>query len=105
LDLAVYVGDARRQEAIRTIFANSLRRLGNLYTPVERVLSTTRVPALVGWGDRDPFFPVEVGRRTAALLPGSRFRVYEDAGHFLPEERPQAIAEDLRELASHLRPR
>jgi pimeloyl-ACP methyl ester carboxylesterase len=57
------------------------------------------VPAVVGWGDRDPFFPVAIGQRTAALIPDAQFRLYEGAGHFLPEERPAQLATDLLELA------
>lgn len=103
IDLADYVGDDRQQAAIAIIFSNSLRRLTELYAPVERALRAAHVPALVGWGDRDPFFPVAVGRRTADALPGARFRLYEGAGHFLPEERPDELASDLVELAATAR--
>lgn len=98
LDLDHYVGDPSQHAAIRAIFASSLRRLRELYTPVEAALAEVRVPTVVGWGDRDPFFPVEVGRRTADLIPNARFRLYPGAGHFLPEERPDEIAADLLEL-------
>ena len=98
LDLRTYLGDSHQQAAIATIFSSSLRRLRELYAPVEAALASARVPALVGWGDRDPFFPVATGRRTAALIPGARFRLYEGAGHFLPEERPHEVAGDLAEL-------
>ena len=94
-----YVADERAHRSIATIFATSLRRLDELYRPVAETLATVGVPTLVGWGDRDPFFPVEIGQRTADLVPGARFRVYEGAGHFLPEERPDELAGDLRHLA------
>ena len=100
LDLDRYVGDRRRQAAIAMIFAASLHRIEELYTPVEAALGAVDVPAFVGWGDRDPFFPVVVGRRTAALIPGARFRLYEGAGHFLPEERPADVGDDLAALAA-----
>ncbi len=98
LDLDRYLGDAAQRAAIATIFASSLRRMCELYMPVEAALSTVKVPSLVGWGDRDPFFPVAIGQRTAAVIPGARFRLYERAGHFLPEERPEDVAADLQEL-------
>lgn len=100
LDVDRYLGDRSQQAAIATIFGASLRRLRELYAPVEVALRATRVPTLVGWGTRDPFFPVAVGRRTAALIADARFRVYDDAGHFLPEERPDQLAADLLELAT-----
>jgi pimeloyl-ACP methyl ester carboxylesterase len=104
LDASIYIGDASQHDAIATIFRNSLRRLAELYQPVSDALRSVAVPTIVGWGDHDPFFSVAVGRRTADLIPGARFRVYEGAGHFLPEERPDDIAHDLLELAAATRP-
>ena len=98
LDRRAYVGDREQRRAIRKIFATSLRGLAERYEPIAENLSTIDVPTLVLWGDRDPFFPVEQGRRLAAAIPGARFAVYEGAGHFLPEERAEAFAEDLRML-------
>ena len=99
LDLDHYLGDARQVAAIRSIFAASLRRIRELYTPVMAALESAEVPAVVGWGDRDPFFDVATGRRTAALIPGAHFRLYEGAGHFLPAERPHEVAADVLALA------
>jgi pimeloyl-ACP methyl ester carboxylesterase len=48
-------------------------------------------------GDRDPFFSVEQGERTAAAARAS-FSLYPDAGHFLPQERPTEVAADLNAL-------
>ena len=96
-DLDHYLGNDHQHAAIRTIFASSLRRLHELYAPVEAALRTVTVPSLVGWGSRDPFFPVAIGRRTAELI-GGKFRLYQDAGHFLPEERPDEVAVDLLKL-------
>lgn len=100
LDPDRYIGNGRSRRAIATIFAASLRRLRELYTPVEAALRTVTVPAVVGWGDRDPFFPVALGERTARLVPGARFRLYAGAGHFVPAERPAEVAADLLELAA-----
>lgn len=94
-----YIASRQARRSIATIFAASLRRLEELYAPVAETLATVRVPTLVGWGDRDPFFPVAVGRRTADLIPGAAFRLYDGAGHFLPEERSDELAADLEHLA------
>lgn len=100
LDLDRYLGGKHQRTAIASIFETSLRRLGELYVPVEQALATAAVPAIVGWGDRDPFFPVAIGRRTAELLPDARFRLYEGAGHFLPDERPDELTADVLALAA-----
>lgn len=77
----------------RRIFQTSLRDLPALYGPVQAALSCIRVPCVVIWGDRDPFFPVSVGEQTAARIPGATFTVLPGCGHFLPQEAPQAFAE------------
>lgn len=100
LELNRYLGGKGQRAAIASIFEASLRRLGELYVPVEHAFATAGVPALVGWGDRDPFFPVAIGRRTAELLPDARFRLYEGAGHFLPDERPNELSADMLALAA-----
>lgn len=102
-DLDRYLGDKGQAEAIRTIFAASLRQLAELYRPIEDALGAISVPTLVGWGDHDPFFPVEHGRRTARAIPGAELRLYEGAGHFLPEERPEEVAADIARLVAKVR--
>jgi pimeloyl-ACP methyl ester carboxylesterase len=92
IDPVAAVGDRDQARAIATIFSASLTRLAELYGPIEQSLSTVSVPAFVAWGDCDPFFSVEQGRRTARAIAGSRFDVFEGAGHFLPEERPAEVA-------------
>lgn len=98
LDRSRYVGDKVQSRAIATIFGESLRRIEELYVPVEAALRSVTVPAVVGWGDRDLLFPVEIGQRTADAIPGARFSLYEGAGHFLPEERPAEVAADIASL-------
>jgi pimeloyl-ACP methyl ester carboxylesterase len=98
LDPSTYLGDADQARSIRTILAGSLSSLRELYEPVERYARTISVPTFVGWGTRDPFFPVAQGERAAAALSTS-LRLYPDAGHFLPEERAAEIASDLALLA------
>ena len=97
IDSATYLGDARQVRAIRTVFAGSLSHLRELYAPVEAQLVHVTVPRFVGWGDKDPFFSVAQGERTARALRVP-LRVYPGAGHFLPAERPHELAADLRKL-------
>jgi pimeloyl-ACP methyl ester carboxylesterase len=98
IDLEAAVGDRHQRRAIRLVFEASLTRLVDLYRPIQEGLGNIDVPTLVGWGERDPFFSVDQGRRTAAAVPGARFRLYGGAGHFLPEERPHEVASDVAQL-------
>lgn len=76
----------------RQIFINSLRHLDALYRPIEESLSSITVPTTVIWGDADPFFPVSVGKRTTAAIPGARYLEFTQCGHFVPEEQPSQVA-------------
>ena len=98
LDESVWLGDARQRSTIRTIFTAALQELEERYSPLEESLETVRCPTLVAWGDQDPFFPVELGRRTAAALDDARFVVFEDCGHFVPAEQPGRLAREIRKL-------
>lgn len=57
-----------------------------------------RAPVLVVYADTDRFFPVAAGRRLAGLLHDARFRVIEDCGHFLQEEKPARFAAQILEF-------
>lgn len=52
-------------------------------------------PALVMWADDDAWFSTAVGRRVAGDLPGASYVEVTDAGHFLPEDRPERVAEEI----------
>lgn len=98
LDRELLLGDRAQSRAVAALFGSALRQLRERYTPVEHALRALRVPTLVIWGDRDPFFALEQGRRTAAAAPGAELRVYEGAGHFTAEEQPERFAADVAAL-------
>jgi pimeloyl-ACP methyl ester carboxylesterase len=50
------------------------------------------IPALIIWGSEDLFQPIHYGARLAAAMPRARFVKVERAGHFLPEDAPEALA-------------
>lgn len=98
-DADVYLGDGRQRRSIATIFGGALTRLAELYAPVEQALHAVGVPSLVGWGDRDPFFPLAQGERTAAAL-GAPLHVFERTGHFVPHERPVDVARCIEKVVT-----
>jgi pimeloyl-ACP methyl ester carboxylesterase len=98
-DADVYLGDRRQRRTIAAIFSEALSSLPELYAPVAAALESVEVPVLVGWGDRDPFFPVEQAERTAAAANG-RLRIFEGVGHFLPHECPTELADEIAGLAT-----
>lgn len=81
------------------IFQRSLADLKKNYGDIEDMLPGIDVPTLVLWGARDPFFPVSVGERTHKAIKNSLLKVYPDTGHFVPEERPAEVAQDIIDFA------
>lgn len=82
----------RSRRWTRRIFLDSLQNLSVRYAAVEAMLPAIACPTTVLWGDRDPFFPITVGARTASRIPAATFEVLPRCGHFIPEERPAAVA-------------
>jgi len=90
------LASAQGVASTRRIFLASLRDLAGLYGPVARAAEEIAVPSAVLWGDRDPFFPLSVGERSARAVRG-RLHVLAGCGHFVPEERPDEVARVVRE--------
>ena len=86
----------------RRIFQRSLADLKTNYGAIQDMLGGIGIPTLVLWGDRDPFFATDVGERTARAIPGAQLRVFRDTGHFVPEERPSDVAEEMHAFVSGL---
>jgi pimeloyl-ACP methyl ester carboxylesterase len=49
-------------------------------------------PTLIVWSANDSWFPVRLGERLHAAIPGSRFVVVDDARVFLAEDQPEELA-------------
>jgi pimeloyl-ACP methyl ester carboxylesterase len=104
LDSQIYLGDASQRHAIATIFVHALRELDSRYAFAEPTLRRLDAPVLVAWGERDPFFPLTQADRTVAAARHGRLAVYDGARHFLPDERPEQLASDLRRLTQDSTP-
>jgi len=68
---------------------------------IGQALRTSAAPALVLWGERDSFLPIEtVGRPLAALLDAAL--VVLPGGHFTPLDCPAEVAAALRGFLARL---
>jgi len=96
-------GTFRRADFKRHLTPSALRQTHRLfrhrltgYTPphadTAALLSRLDVPTLALWGDSDPFCPVHAARRLVRALPNASLSIFEDTGHFVPEERPEMTA-------------
>jgi len=59
-------------------------------------------PALVLWGEDDTRFSTAYGRRLAGDLSGSAWVPVSGAGHLLPWERPERVAEEISGFVADL---
>ncbi len=59
------------------------------------------IPVLLCWGLKDRFFPIDLLERWNKALPHASVRAYTEAGHFVHEEAPAELAEDIRAFLSH----
>jgi pimeloyl-ACP methyl ester carboxylesterase len=66
---------------------------------LRRWLRRIRVATLLVWGASDGIVSVDYGRAYAAQIPGARFEVVEDAGHYPHVEQPQRVAELVERFA------
>ena len=81
-------------------FADEDRRRGHLelyrsgdfdkLVPYEGRLTALGLPALILWGEDDRFAGVEMAERFHEELPDSELVLFENAGHFVWDDRPSA---------------
>lgn len=84
-------------------FADEPRRRGQLdlyrsgdfekLEAYEGRLAQLGVPALILWGEEDPFAPVAGAHRFQRELPGSELVVIEGTGHFVVDDAPERCGE------------
>ena len=79
-----FTDDVRRRGQLELYRSGDFEKL----RPYEGRLAALGVPALLLWGEDDPFAPVAGAHRFAAELPGARLEVLPGTGHFLFDEAP-----------------
>ena len=73
--------------------------------PYQGRLGQLGVPALLLWGAKDEFAPVAGAHRFKGELPEARLVVVEEAGHFLQEDAPERVAEEVAGFLADVQPR
>jgi pimeloyl-ACP methyl ester carboxylesterase len=64
----------------------------------DRLYLAERMPTLLLWGERDPIIPIRHGRAAADQIPGSRFEVFPDSGHFPHRDEPRRFVKVLSDF-------
>jgi cis-3-alkyl-4-acyloxetan-2-one decarboxylase len=55
-------------------------------------------PTAIVWGRRDPYLAPLIAEELAACIPGAELTMFDDAGHFVMEERPEETMSALTRL-------
>lgn len=87
----VHADEARRRNVLDLYRSGELSEL----EPYEGRLGALGVPALMLWGEDDPFAPVAGAHRFAREIPDSRVIVVEGAGHFVYADAPERCAQEV----------
>lgn len=105
----VYFDDEKITDDMVNRYYYLLRREGNRQATLDRLIGNKRavdldfsklkMPVLIMWGAEDTWIPVANGKRLAASIPKSKFKVFENVGHVPMEELP---TETVREYLSFL---
>lgn len=92
----------------RRAFVHTARGLidigGQRIDASDKLYLSAAVPTLIVWGDRDPVIPVGHAHSAHELMPGSRLRVFENAGHFPHQDEPAEFAAELTDFVSTTQP-
>jgi pimeloyl-ACP methyl ester carboxylesterase len=92
----------------RTAFIHTLRSVidlgGQRVSATNRLYLASEMPALIVWGDRDPFIPSTHGHAAHAAMPGSRLEIFEGSGHFPHRDDPGRFAALVAEFIATTAP-
>jgi pimeloyl-ACP methyl ester carboxylesterase len=55
-------------------------------------------PVMLLWGDRDNLIPARQALEFTRLMKGSILRMFEGCGHFLHNEKPEEVADAVRDF-------
>jgi non-heme chloroperoxidase len=92
--------DAMVAESLKVparVWRNHLRQVLDAPPPADA--GQIEGPALILWGDRDPYAPRADQERLAAEIPDARLLVMEGVGHVPFWERPERTAAEIASFA------
>jgi pimeloyl-ACP methyl ester carboxylesterase len=95
-----YLLPSRRDPAVRHDLRRFLRGVHRRHTlAAARSLPGFTKPVLLAWAAEDRLFPLELAHRLAGLLPRATVISIPDSYTFIPEDRPERLAELVVDFA------
>jgi pimeloyl-ACP methyl ester carboxylesterase len=83
---------------------NIIDMTGQRVSGLDKLYLSAGVPTLIVWGGRDGIIPAAHGAKAAAVLPGSRFELFEQAGHFPHCDEPARFTDLLLDFIDSTTP-
>ncbi|MDP9341322.1 MAG: alpha/beta hydrolase [Actinomycetota bacterium] len=93
-----YVAPFDGVEGARAFFRAARAIDGQGLAGREAELARLDVPALLVWGEDDPYIPVEMADRLADTLAHATEVLLPGCSHFLPEDAPETLADLMSEF-------
>jgi pimeloyl-ACP methyl ester carboxylesterase len=94
------LSDSVRRRAFVLTARNVIDTAGQRVSGLDKLYLSAGMPTLLVWGGRDAIIPAGHGAVAAAALPGSRFELFEQAGHFPHCDEPARFTDLLLEFIS-----
>ncbi|HET6870957.1 MAG TPA: alpha/beta fold hydrolase [Solirubrobacteraceae bacterium] len=89
------LGDPESRAAFVQTLRASVDVTGQRVQALDRLYLAEEMPTLIVWGARDRIIPPGHGRRAHTLVGGSRFELFEAAGHFPQLDEPERFVATL----------
>jgi pimeloyl-ACP methyl ester carboxylesterase len=98
------LGESEARAAFIATMRAVLDAGGQRVSALDRLYLAEVMPTLIVWGDRDPIIPAGHGRAAHEAMPGSRFELLGDVGHFPQLERPLEFSRLLKDFVGGTEP-
>ena len=98
------LGDSETRSAFVQTLRASVDVTGQRVQALDRLYLAEELPLLIVWGARDRIIPPGHGRRAHRLVPGSRFELFEAAGHFPHRDEPERFVATLADWIATTEP-
>lgn len=99
--LDAYLEPLTRKPEIRRDLTRFLSNVSNRYTlNAARSFGDFKRPVLIVWGENDIFFSIKLARRLQRDFPDASLKVLPDSRTFVPEDKPEELAGEIREFVS-----
>jgi pimeloyl-ACP methyl ester carboxylesterase len=98
------LGDAETRAAFVQTLRASIDPTGQRVRATDRLYLAEQLPVLIVWGARDRIIPLAHGAQAHELIPGSRFEVFDRAGHFPHLDEPDRFVATLEDWIATTEP-